>query len=295
MKNKTFKGFLMAILAATFWGTSGTMAQFLIQEKELQIEWLITMRLLVSGFCLLIFAKYVEKDDITKIWTNQKDRFSLIFFSIAGMTAVQYTYFAAIKHSNAATATVLQYCAPVMIAIYLAIKTRKAPQAAEIVAIVLALLGTFLLVTHGNINNLAISPLALFLGLTAALTLAIYTVQPKRLLEKYHASTVIGWAMLFGGIIFSFISPPWEISGQWDLDTFLYVGFIILFATLIAFYFYLSATKIIGAQKTSLLASVEPLVAVFLSVLWLDTPFISLDWIGTLCILTTILLLSRKN
>lgn len=43
------------------------------------------------------------------------------------MLMVQYTYFAAIKHSNAATATVLQYAGPVIIAIYLAIKNKKSP------------------------------------------------------------------------------------------------------------------------------------------------------------------------
>ncbi|WP_333660970.1 EamA family transporter, partial [Chishuiella changwenlii] len=60
-------------------------------------------------------------------------------------------------------------------------------------------------------------------------------------------------------------------------------------------YSYLTATKIIGPQKASLVASVEPLVAVVLSVTWLNIPFQTIDWIGSLCIISTIFLLSRSK
>lgn len=288
------KGIILGILAAILWGISGTLGQFLFEEKEINVEWLITIRLLISGICLLSFANY-RKNDLFKIWTNKKDSVQLIVFSIVGMLGVQYTYFAAIKHSNAATATVLQFVGPILIAIYLAIKYRKSPKRIEIMAIVLAVLGTFLLVTHGKLNSLSISPLALFLGLASAVTLAIYSLQAKELLIKYNSTVIVGWAMLIGGIVFSFVKAPWQIEGKWDLESLLSISFIVFFATLVAFYSYLTATKIIGPQKASLVASVEPLVAVVLSVTWLNIPFQTIDWIGSLCIISTIFLLSRSK
>jgi len=288
------KGIILGILAATLWGISGTLGQFLFEEKEINVEWLITIRLLISGICLLLFAKY-RKNDLFKIWTNKKDSVQLIVFSIVGMLGVQYTYFAAIKNSNAATATVLQFIGPILIAIYLAIKYRKLPKRIEIVAIVLAVLGTFLLVTHGKLNSLSISPLALFLGLASAATLAIYSLQAKELLIKYNSTVIVGWAMLIGGIVFSFVKAPWQIEGKWDLESLLSIIFVVFLATLVAFYSYLTATKIIGPQKASLIASVEPLVAVVLSVTWLNIPFQTIDWIGSLCIISTIFLLSRSK
>ncbi|WP_370900138.1 EamA family transporter [Chryseobacterium gossypii] len=140
----------------------------------------------------------------------------LVTFSITGMLAVQYTYFAAIKHSNAATATVLQYAGPVFIAIYLAFRNKKLPLFLEVIAIILAVAGTFLLVTHGNIGSLSISPTALFFGIASAITLAIYTLQPVKLLSKYKSSVVIGWGMFCGGVVFSFVKAPWAIEGIWD-------------------------------------------------------------------------------
>ncbi|MGL6127043.1 DMT family transporter [Chryseobacterium artocarpi] len=289
------KGFCLAVLAALFWGISGTFAQFLFQQRGINIEWMITMRLLISGFFLLFFAKFGEKSDLFEIWKNKKDAVQLIIFSITGMLAVQYTYFAAIKHSNAATATVLQYAGPVIIAIYLAFKNKRVPVLLEIIAIVLAVLGTVLLVTHGDISSLSISGAALFFGLASAVSLAIYTLQPVKLLSKYKSSLVIGWGMLCGGIVFSFVKAPWQVEGTWDLQALEYTAFIVILGTLVAFYAYLSAVKIIGGQKTSLLASMEPLSATILAVLWLNVSYSPVDWVGSLFIISTVFLLSIKT
>ena len=250
--------------------------------------------MLISGICLLLFAKFIEKSDLFSIWKNKKDAIQLIVFSITGMLAVQYTYFAAIKHSNAATATVLQYAGPVVIAIYLAFKNKKIPLMIEFLAIILAVVGTFLLVTHGNIDSLSISGTALFFGLASAVALAIYTLQPVKLLSKYKSSVVIGWGMLCGGFVFGFVKSPFSVEGTWDFQTYWYTAFIVIFGTLIAFYAYLTAVQIIGGQKTSLLASMEPLSATVLAVLWLNVSFSAIDWIGSLLIISTVFLLSKK-
>lgn len=290
----SFKGFALAIGAATLWGVSGTYGQFLFQQRDINLEWLITVRMLATGVILLLCA-ILQGENIWKIWRNEKDVQQLLLFSIAGMLAVQYTYFGAIKHSNAATATILQYLAPILIAIYIAFKKKRLPAPIEYLSIFLAVLGTFLLVTHGDPNSLSISTTALFLGISSALALAFYTLYPLRLLHNHNSGIVIGWAMLLGGSILSFAKAPWEIEGIWDSYTYFYVGFIILLGTLIPFYAYLTAVKLIGAQKTSLLASAEPLSATIIAVLWLNVPFSTVDWIGSLCIISTIFLLSMAK
>ena len=124
MSKAMIRGFIFAITAAILWGFSGTFGQFLFQERGINVEWLITMRMLVSGLLLLLFAKSWERAKVFLIWKNRKDAIQLLIFSITGMLAVQYTYFAAIQHSNAATATVLQYVGPILIAVFLAMKYR---------------------------------------------------------------------------------------------------------------------------------------------------------------------------
>lgn len=293
--NQLTKGFILAILAALLWGLSGTFAQFLFQQRGVNVEWMITVRMLCSGIILLLFPLVKGNKDLFGIWKNRKDALKLISFSLIGMLTVQYTYFATIKHSNAATATVLQYLGPVIIAIYLSVKNRKLPNAWQTISILLAVVGTFLLVTHGDIYSLNISKTALFMGIASAFSLAIYTLQPMELLRKYNSSVVIGWGMFLGGLAFSFVKSPFAVEGIWDFSTYISAGFIIILGTLVAFYAYLTAAQIIGGQQASLLASAEPLSATIVAVLWLNVPFLLLDWIGSAFIVSTIVLLGIKK
>lgn len=293
--NQLTKGFILAILAALLWGLSGTFAQFLFQQRGVNVEWMITVRMLCSGIILLLFPMVKGNKDLFGIWKNRKDALKLISFSLIGMLTVQYTYFATIKHSNAATATVLQYLGPVIIAIYLSVKNRKLPNAWQTISILLAVVGTFLLVTHGDIYSLNISKTALFMGIASAFSLAIYTLQPMELLRKYNSSVVIGWGMFLGGLAFSFVKSPFAVEGIWDFSTYISAGFIIILGTLVAFYAYLTAAQIIGGQQASLLASAEPLSATIVAVLWLNVPFLLLDWIGSAFIVSTIVLLGIKK
>lgn len=295
MKNPALKGFIFAITAALLWGVSGTFGQFLFQQREINVEWLISIRMLVSGALLLLYALMKEGKRIFQVWKDKKDAIKLLLFSITGMLMVQYTYFAAIKHSNAATATVLQYSGPVLIAIYLAFLNKRLPGAIDLIAILFAVLGTFLLVTQGNLDSLSISPMALFLGLASAVALATYTLQPISLLRKYSSTVIIGWGMLIGGVAISMVKAPWHVTGIWDQQTYYYTAFVIFFGTLIPFYLYLGSVQIIGAQKSSLLASAEPLSAAIVSILWLDVSFGLTDWIGSLLIISTVLLISYNR
>ncbi|MGG0178626.1 DMT family transporter [Gottfriedia acidiceleris] len=295
LTNFRTKGIILVLTAAILWGISGTVAQFVFQRNHFSPEWLVVIRLLFSGFILLIFASLKEKRNIVEIWKDKKDVLSLLLFSILGMLAVQYTYFAAIKASNAATATILQYLAPVMITVYLAMRFKKVPTRKEVLAVILALAGTFLLVTHGTIKGLSITGWALFWGLASAFALAFYSLQPQNLLKKFGSTIVVGWGMLIGGICFSFIHSPFNFQGHWSMSAYFAVIFIVLFGTLIAFYCYLESLKYINASESSLLACVEPLSAAVLSVIWLRVNFEMIDWIGSLCIISTIVILSMAD
>jgi drug/metabolite transporter (DMT)-like permease len=211
------------------------------------------------------------------------------------MMPVQYTYMAAINASNTATATVLQFTAPAMIAVWLALKGRRWPDRRELAAIALAMLGTFFLVAHGRLGALSISALALFWGLASAVAAAFNSIQPAGLLRQHDASLVAGWGMLIGGVALSFVHPLWQVEGQWDARAYGFLAFILLFGTLAAFYLYVKALHLIGAQKSSLLTCAEPLSAAVLAVWWLGVSWGAMDWLGTLCILATIVLLAKEQ
>ncbi|MBL4930391.1 DMT family transporter [Clostridium paridis] len=286
------KGIILVIIGSMLWGVSGTVAQYLFQQKGFTPEWLVVIRLLVTGLILLLYALLKGTDDIWKVWKTKHTALNLLLFSILGMVAVQYTYFAAIKHGNAATATILQYLSPVVIACYLAIRSRKLPSLHEIIAISLAMLGTFLIITKGDIHNISISKLALFWGILSAFAAAFYTLQPRPLIAKYSSTVIVGWGMLIGGIAFSFVKQPWDTSGTLSVNSILAIIFVVLFGTLIAFYCYMESLKYIDPTEASILSSVEPLSAALLSVVWLHVSLGIIEWLGIICIIITIMILS---
>lgn len=292
--NRRALGYTLAIGAATLWGVSGNFAQFLFQHRGVESGWMVTIRLLVAGSILLGIGA-LRKLDLFAIWRSRRDALILVLFATLGMLGVQYTYFAAIRTSNAATATVLQYLGPVFIALYYAAAEKRIPRLLELIAIALAVGGTILLVTHGDLSSLAITVEALIWGLLSALTLAYYSIQPVPLLRKYDSSIVVGWGMLIGGVAISFIKPPWVPSGHWDLAAFASACFIVLLGSLLAFYAYLSSVGMIGANTASLLACAEPLSATIVAVVWLGVPFGRADWLGTACIIATIVLLTLSE
>ena len=285
-------GFLIAIVAAALFGIGGTFAQFLFTQRGVNVDWLVTMRLLTSGVLLLAFTIAHRGRTALAVW---RDPGALLLFGLFGMLGVQYTYMAAIDASNTATATVLQYTAPAMVAVWLALAGRRLPDGRELAAIALALAGTFLLVTHGDASKLSISSAALWWGIASAVTAAFNAIQPSALLKKHGAAVVTGWGMLIGGVALSFCHAPWDVPGIWDVQAAVFLAFILLFGTLLAFYLSLRALQIIGAQRSSLLTCAEPLAAAVLAVLWLGVHWTLMDWLGGALILATVVLLSREQ
>lgn len=285
----------LVILGSMLWGISGTVAQYLFQNKGFSPEWLVEIRLLVSGIALLLLAFIKGKKEMWKVWKTKQDILKLMLFGIIGMIGAQYTYFATIKYSNAATATILQYLSPIIVTCYLAAYNKRIPRQKEIAAVILAMTGTFFIVTKGSIHNIAISKLALFWGIGSAFAAAFYTLQPRTLLAKWGSTIVVGWGMLIGGLVFCLIHQPWNCTGQWSAPSIIAVAFVILFGTLIAFYCYLESLKYILPTEASVLSSVEPLSAAFLSVICLNVHLGFMQWLGTACIIVTIIILSSSK
>lgn len=286
-------GILLVLIAAISWGASGTVTQFLFHTQHLSPEWLVTIRMLFAGTLLLLPQAWQNVHSIFDIWRTKSSRRHLLIFAIFGMMLMQYSYFVAIDVGNAATATILQYLAPSMIAVYGIVRARVCPTPVQAVAIILAMLGTFLLVTKGDMTTLALSPKAISWGIFSAGTLAFYTVYPSYHLIRWPSPILLGWAMIIGGTTMLPLGEPWHFVGEASLASLFGILFIIIFGTICPFYCFLESIKYITPQESGTLASSEALVVVLCSIAFLATPFTLYDWIGGAFIVLTVILLAR--
>lgn len=294
---KRRKGFFLVITGAMFWGIGGTVAKKLFQQYAIDVNWLVTTRLLISGL-LLLLVQFFGKDrsQIFAVWQNKRSALQLITFGLIGMLGVQYTYMASIKNGNAAVATLLQYLAPVMIIIYLILSKKSVLTRKDLLTTSLALIGCFFLLTNGSFSQLSVPPLAIIWGVLSGLALAFYTLYAVPLLKQYDSLVIVGWAMIIGGFALSFIHPLWQIDTKsLSLEAYLYLIFVIVFGTMIAFWFYIESLQSLLPKESSLLGSIEPLAAVLATVFWLKDSFGIFQWIGTTCIIAMILLLTLNK
>lgn len=291
------KGIVLVLIGAIFWGIGGTVSKKLFQQYAIDVDWLVTTRLLIAGV-LLLSVQYFTKDrsQIFGVWKTRRIAVPLIIFGLLGMLGVQYTYMASIEHGNAAVATLLQYLAPVMIIIYLLLRKQSVLTRGDMLTVSLALFGSFFLLTNGSLSQLSVPPLAITWGILSGVALAFYTLYAIPLLKQFDSLVIVGWAMIIGGFALSFIHPPWRVDmSSFTLETYFYLIFVIIFGTMIAFWFYIESLQSLAPKESSLLGSVEPLAAVLTTVFWLKEPFGIYQWLGTLFIMMMIVMLALNK
>lgn len=298
-KSKMVTGTIVTIAGGTLWGVSGVCGQYMFQNKGVTAPWLVSVRLVVAGLLMLCYYFLTDREQTLAIWKSKRDRRDVIIYGLLGMLPCQYAYFQTIEWSNAGTATVIQYLGPALIVIWVCFRTKRMPTLQEITGVILAVIGVFLIATHGNPTSLALSGRALLMGLASAVSVAIYTLEPARLQKKYDTPLILAWGMTIGGVALTLISRPWTAKGiQADAEMFAALAFVIVFGTMAGFSLYMTGVKLIGSVKASLYACMEPVSSMILTVLWMKVNFTTPDLIGTLLVIATIIILAiptKKN
>lgn len=286
------KGILLTLTGGCFWALSGACGQFLFQYKEATANWLVPIRLTSAGFLLLLLLFAQRGKRVFEVWRTKESSFQICMYGIFGMMLCQYTYFVTIQHSNAGIATVLQYLGPAIVLLVVCLGKKILPSPVEVLALFLAILGTFFLATHGDFHSFAISGEAFAWGLLSACTYAFYTLYSSKLLKTFDSPLIIGWGMFIGGLLLLPLFRPWSYPVIFDGQTLLALAAIVILGSMVSFTFYVTGVKLIGPSKAGMIASIEPVGATILSVLWLGASFTGMDFLGILCIMSTIFLLS---
>ena len=291
-KKETIIGTFLTIAGGILWGISGVCGQFLFQNKDVTASWLVPLRLVTAGFLLLCYYVIRDKGKTFDIWKTKRNRIDIIIYGLAGMMLCQYSYFQTIEWSNAGTATVIQYLGPALIVVWVCLQTKRLPERKEVLGVILAVTGIFLIATHGNPTTLALSQKALIMGLISAVSVVIYTVKPARMQAEFDTPLVLAWGMLIGGTALTIAFRPWNNKVIFDGETFTALAFIILFGTMAGFSMYMTGVKMIGSVKASLYSCVEPVASMVLTAVWMKVSFTTPDLIGTAFVIATIIILA---
>ena len=287
-------GTLITLIAGIAWGLSGVSGQYLM-SRGVSVDMITSLRLLVSGFFLVGLAYATVKEQLLAVLKDKNALLGISIFAMLGLVLNQTAYLQAIYHTNAGTATVLQYLCPILVLAYTCLKDRQVPTGTEIISILLAIVGTFLIATHGQLNELSITPIGLFWGIFSAFTYALYIILPGKLIRLYGSMVVIGLGMLMGGIVVTLGVQTWKQSLPLDTGTTFGLLGIVGVGTIFAYTAFLKGVSLVGPVNGSLLASIEPIASVFFAVWLVNEQFYTIDFVGMLLILLAVLLISMKD
>ena len=295
MKRYEIIGIILTLLGATLWGVSGTSVQFIGNFRNMNLEWLLTMRLITAGLLTVLYGWIRQGNAIFNVFRNWRDTLGLVIFGVFGMALCQYTYFRSIVIAGAGIATVLQYLAPSMIIIYLLMRYGKQPSTGEIISVILALAGTICLMGNNGFSFESFRSDVLFWGLLSAVGVAVYSVSPVRLLATYGTIPIVGFGMLLSGLVAAALFQQPHSYATWDVWTVVGCFNVVFLGTIVSFNAYLEGVKRIGAVSGSILSSIEPISAAFFGWALLGNQF---NWVGILgmaMIIATVIIIALEK
>ncbi len=289
-RKRLLRGVLSTVAGGACWGINGTFVKILLEVYNIPELWLACVRELFASVLFLATAYVVNRSSLTSILKNKKDLFNLAWISIVSILMSNVSYVMTISYTNSATATVLQALSVVLVLFYVCVHNRRQPRGRELIGIVLAIGGTYLLATGGNPSELNVPLLGLIWGGACALSAAALAILPNDLLNRWGSFVVNGYAMLFSGLVLALYVQPWNYIPSIDAAGWVLIVFSIVVGTYGAYALFLQGLHEVGSVRASMLSTSEPLVAMISSILLLGTSFSVTDLIAFAMIIVMVYL-----
>lgn len=280
-------------LAGIFWASSGVAVQdFFIYSEKSAME-LTNIRMCVAGLILLIIASRRKNFWLTIGILNKYPRnwLDLVIYGVIGVVLMQFTYFKGIESGGAAAATVICYACPAMVVIWESFYNKKFPRRGEVLAVIFAMSGVFLLVTGGNPTKLLVPIGCVAWSLASGAAFAFSAIYPKHLFaKKIDAYTLTGVGMFIGGLSTFLLIDNWNWSGFFASEVIFDVTWIIIFGTVGAFLSFNAGLKYLTPEEASITVTTEPAASVVISWAIFGTKFGLIESFGIILVLLAIMM-----
>lgn len=278
--------YIMVLLGAVLWGTTGTTQTFL--QEGISPFAVACVRSGIGGGLLLVLVLLMKKMN----WRTWPWKWNLL--AAIAIALFQCLFFSSIRFTGVAIGTVVTIgSAPVFSGLLEWAVWKVKPGRIWAVATSFAIIGCALLFV--NRGETIIDPFGIAMALCAGFMFALYTSVSKQLMK--HVETLPAVAMTFS-ICAVMLAPlalmdgvAW-IADMGNLVPMLYMGII---TTSIAYLLFLAGLRSVNSSAAVTLSLAEPLTAALLGVLFLGEYLSFTSWGGVLLILGGIVVLTFDN
>jgi drug/metabolite transporter (DMT)-like permease len=285
-------GYLFVVLAAICWASGASASKFLFNSGISPFQ-LVQLRITTAVVFLFLWLLCRHRP-LFKI--ERRDAVYFLLLGTFGMAAINITYLYAISKLNVAAALILEYLAPVIIAIYTVVFQRERLNAWTALAILAAVVGCYLVVGAYNLNLLQLNMAGILSGLGAACAFAWWSVHGEYGMHRYNPWTVLFYALLVAAGEWNLLHPPLEaFRHAYAPATWGWIVFVAVVGAILPFGLYYEGINRIRATRASITSTLEPIVAGILSFLFLGEAMAPLQISGGLLVIAAIILLQLKQ
>jgi drug/metabolite transporter (DMT)-like permease len=265
--SRPIRGYLFIAAAALCWGVSATLGRAVftgrLGDGQAPIGPLILAQSRTTISLLVLAPLLLLRRGRAGMSMPRRDLLRALWVGVAGVAGSNYFYYLAIQKTNVATAIILQYVAPVWVLLYMVARRLQRATAQRVVAVLMAVVGSALVVGAGSLRLDAVGVIAAEL---AAITFAYYNVAIPPLLTRHDRWKVLVYLLLGAALCWQVVNPPWRIaaahysSQQW--------GFLALFAVtsvLLPFSLYIAGLQYLDATRAIVTSALEPVFSIIIA------------------------------
>lgn len=288
-RSSTFTGLAIAVIAALAFGMSGPFVKPLL-EAGWSPGAAVTVRAIVGGLVLAPFAAASLRGHWAALW---RSRSRILAIGLIGVAATQLAFFAAIERIPVGIGILVEFMAPLLLVIFVSVRSRTAPKIVVVVGSVFALFGLGLVVSPGGDESIDL--LGLAFAAAAAVGCAVYFVAAAREDDDVPPVAVASVSLVLGGATIGLISltgilPFTATLGTVELfggSTAWWVPMLIVavLATGLAYATSIKASQLLGSRLASFAGLLEVVAASFYAWLLLGEQMTVLQLLGGLLIL----------
>jgi len=286
------KPYLLVIGAAVLWASAGTTSKYLFNagmSPYTLAQYRVSFSSLIIFAYLLVFSR-----DILRV--KVRDLPYLVVLGALGMGGVQLTYLVAISKIKVAMAILLQYLAPFFVATYSWLFLRESMDRWKVLSILLAFVGCVFVVEAYKVSFFSLNIEGVVAGLLSAGFFSFYSLLGERVMVKYSPWTVLFYALVFSAVLFNVFMPVrdivlWKPELLWCLS----VVYIIVCGTALPFGLYYMGIEHLRSTRASIVATLEPISAGFLSFIFLGEVLTPWQIFGGILVIAAIGLIQSRR
>lgn len=261
--------YLLLGLSALFW--SGNFVLSKGMATSIPPIALVFWRWTVAGIILAPFAirKFIENWDIIKKHTKY-----LILVSFLGVTTFNALVYTAMHYTTAVNAVLVNSFTPVIIFIFSALIYKERITFLQLIGIVVSISGVFTIMTKGDLRVLLSMKFNFgdILILIAAFSWALYSVVLKSLPKEIDRLNFLMTIIIYGTLMllpFYLIELYLGYKFSVGLNEIFTIGYVAIFASLLAFICWNRAVREVGANKAGPMVHLMPVFGTILSYIFL--------------------------